>query len=133
MRALDEWHRFVETGDPAILHDLLDPGAIFESPVVHMPQRGRAITAQYLVGAVQILGGSHFRYTGEWLSDSGAVLEFQTEIDGIEINGVDIITTSSDGRRINHFKVMIRPLKAIEIVHRRMGEMLARNNPVGGT
>ena len=66
-----------------------------------------------------------FRYIGEWRSDSGAVLEFETEIDGITINGVDIIRFSDDGR-IVHFKVMVRPLKAINLLHRLMGEQLAK-------
>jgi hypothetical protein len=73
-----------------------------------------------------VLNGPAFRYVGEWLSDSGAVIEFETEIDGIVINGVDIITLSPDGERITRFKVMVRPLKAINLLHRLMGEQLAR-------
>jgi hypothetical protein len=71
-----------------------------------------------------VLNGESFRYLGEWRSDDGAVLEFATEIDGITINGVDIITFDGDGR-ITHFKVMVRPLKAINLLHRLMGEQLA--------
>ena len=71
-----------------------------------------------------MLGGPGFTYVGEWRSDRGAVLEFEKEIDGIKINGVDIITFSADGR-ITHFKVMVRPLKAINLLHRLMGEQLA--------
>lgn len=126
MDAIRRWHHFLETRDPALLHDLLDPDAVFESPVVHTPQAGRAITEKYLLGAMQALGSEAFRYTGEWRSETGSVLEFETEIDGIKVNGVDIIRLSDDGQHITHFKVMIRPLKAIEIVHRKMGEMLAR-------
>lgn len=126
MTAIARWHRFVETRDPALLHDLLADDAVFESPVVHTPQLGRAITEKYLLGAMMVLGSDAFRYTGEWRNDHGAVLEFETEIDGIAVNGVDIIRTTEDGSQIAHFKVMIRPLKAIEIVHRKMGEMLAR-------
>lgn len=126
MDAIRRWHHFLETRDPALLHDLLDPDAVFESPVVHTPQAGRAITEKYLLGAMTVLGSEAFRYTGEWRSETGSVLEFETEIDGIKVNGVDIIRLSDDGQHITHFKVMIRPLKAIEIVHRKMGEMLAR-------
>jgi hypothetical protein len=72
-----------------------------------------------------VLGGPFFSYVGEWRSRTGAVLEFENEIDGIRINGVDIITFSDDGR-ITHFKVMVRPLKAINLLHRLMGEQLAR-------
>ena len=72
-----------------------------------------------------MLGGPSFTYVGEWRSDTGAVLEFDDEIDGITINGVDIITFGADGR-ITHFKVMVRPLKAINLLHRLMGEQLAK-------
>jgi hypothetical protein len=98
---------------------------VFESPVVHTPQRGRDITFKYLLGADKVLGGPGFSYVGEWRSDSGAVLEFENVIEGIRINGVDIITFGSDGR-ITHFKVMVRPLKAINLLHRLMGEQLAQ-------
>ena len=125
MDPIEHWHRFIATRDPGLLHDLLDPEAIFESPVVHAPQRGRDITMKYLLGAMTVLGTGQFRYTGEWRSANGAVLEFETEIDGIVVNGVDIIRFTPDGLRIAHFKVMVRPLKAIEAVHRRMGELLA--------
>ena len=70
----------------------------------------------------KVLGGPGFKYVGEWRSDNGAVLEFEKEIDGITINGVDIITFA-DGK-ITHFKVMVRPLKAINLLHQRMGDML---------
>jgi hypothetical protein len=74
---------------------------VFESPVVHTPQRGRDITFKYLSSAEKVLGGPGFAYVGEWRSDTGAVLEFQTEIDGIKLNGVDIITFADDGRIMN--------------------------------
>lgn len=124
MEALEAWHRFTVGRDPNLLRELLDPNAVFESPVVHTPQRGREVTMAYLMGAMQVIGGNKFRYTGEWRNAGGAVLEFESEIDGIAINGVDIIRCTEDGQRIAHFKVMIRPLKAIEIVHRKMGELL---------
>ena len=123
--ALDKWYGYMKSHDRAALWDLLHPDAVFESPVVHTPQRGRDITFKYLSGAEKVLGGPRFRYVGEWRSESGAVLEFETEIDGITINGVDIICFSDDGR-IVHFKVMVRPLKAINLLHRLMGEQLAK-------
>ena len=52
------------------------------------------------------------------------MLEFETEIDGILVNGVDIIKWNNDGK-IVEFKVMLRPLKAINLIHERMGAMLA--------
>jgi hypothetical protein len=116
----------MKSHDKAALWDLLDPDAVFESPVVHTPQRGREITFKYLMGADQVLGGEGFRYIGEWRNAGGAILEFETEIEGIRINGIDMISFSDDGQRIVNFKVMIRPLKAINLLHRLMGEQLAR-------
>src|SRR5215467_4697500 len=122
---LDKWHAYMKSHDRAALWDLLHPDAVFESPVVHTPQRGREITFKYLSSAEKVLGGPTFAYRGEWHSESGAVLEFENEIEGIKINGVDIITFDGDGR-ITHFKVMVRPLKAINLLHRLMGEQLAK-------
>ena len=122
---LERWYGFVTSHDPQGLWDLLAPDAVFEGPVVHPPPRGRDITFKYLLGAEKVLGGPGFKYLGEWLSDRGAVLEFENEIEGIRINGVDIITFGDDGR-ITHFKVMVRPLKAINLLHRLMAEQLAK-------
>ena len=122
---LEKWHGFIRSQDHAALWDLLHPDVVFESPVVHTPQRGRDITFKYLTGATKVLGGPTFRYVGEWTSDRGAVLEFTSDIDGITLNGVDIITFDADNR-ITHFKVMVRPLKAINLLHRLMGEQLAK-------
>jgi hypothetical protein len=125
MTGLDKWYDFMKSRDQAALWELLHPDAVFESPVVHTPQRGRDLTFKYLSGAVKVLGGQGFRYLGEWRNEHGAVLEFEREIEGIRINGVDLITFDSDGR-ITHFKVMVRPLKAINLLHRLMGEQLAK-------
>ena len=122
---LQRWRDFVRSHDPAALWDLLHPDVVFESPVVHTPQRGRDITFKYLTSVVKVLGGPTFRFTGEWTNDTGAVLEFANDIDGITINGVDIITCDADGR-ITHFKVMVRPLKAINLLHRLMAEQLGK-------
>jgi hypothetical protein len=125
MTALDKWYGYMKSHDRAALWDLLHPDAVFESPVVHSPQCGRDITFKYLLSAEKVLGGPGFRYIGEWHGDTGAVLEFENEIEGIRINGVDIITFADDGR-ITRFKVMARPLKAINLLHRLMGEQLAK-------
>jgi SnoaL-like protein len=124
MAGLDKWYGCMKSHDRAALWDLLHPDAVFESPVVHTPQRGRDITFKYLSSAAKVLGGPGFAYVGEWRADNSVVLEFEKEIEGIRINGVDIITFAGDGR-ITHFKVMVRPLKAINLLHRLMGEQLA--------
>jgi len=123
--ALDKWYGYMKSHDRAALWDLLHPDAVFESPVVHTPQRGRDITFKYLSSAEKVLGGPGFKYVGEWHSDNGAVLEFEKEIDGIVINGVDLITFNADGQ-ITHFKVMVRPLKAMNLLHQLMGAQLAK-------
>ena len=122
---LARWHDIVRTRDAAGLDDLLDDDVVFESPVVHTPQRGRAITKKYLSGAMLVLNTDAFRYLDEWTGASSAVLEFATEIDGIVINGVDIIHWNDSGK-IVHFKVMVRPLKAVNVLHQKMGELLSR-------
>jgi hypothetical protein len=84
---------------------------------------GKAITAKYLAAAGHTLGNSDFEYVGEWHRENSAVLEFKTVIDGIAINGIDMISCDDDGL-ITHFKVMVRPLKAVNMLHQKMGEML---------
>ncbi|CAN5118709.1 nuclear transport factor 2 family protein [soil metagenome] len=125
MSGLDRWYGYIKSHDHAALWDLLHPDAVFESPVVHTPQRGRDITFKYLSSAEKVLGGPGFAYRGEWRSANGAVLEFENQIEGITINGVDIITFDDAGK-ITNFKVMVRPLKAINLLHRLMGEQLMR-------
>ena len=101
---------------------LLADDVVFQSPVVHTPQRGKAITTQYLAAALQVLNNESFTYLNEWIGETSAVLEFQSVIDGIEINGVDIIAWNAAGK-ITHFKVMVRPLKAINLLHQMMGAL----------
>lgn len=124
MRVLEQWRTFATTHEASLLRAILHPDIVFESPIVHSPQAGAEIAAKYLESAVLVLGNEKFRYLGEWRNRQGAVLEFATEIDGIQINGVDIITATEDEAMIARFKVMIRPLKAINLVHRLMRERL---------
>ncbi len=120
---LKAWYDLVEHHDGQKLSDLIADNVVFHSPVVHRPQEGKALTFMYLSAAVQVLGNDSFRYTGEYISETGAVLEFKTTIDGVEINGIDMITFAADGK-ICDFKVMIRPLKAVNKVHELMKAML---------
>jgi hypothetical protein len=121
---LSQWHRLLASRDPRGLDALLDDEAVFVSPIVHTPQRGKAITAAYLGAAFQVFFGPSFRYVREIVGEHDAALEFETEIDGIAVNGVDLIKWNAAGR-IVEFKVMVRPLKAIEVVHRRMAALLS--------
>lgn len=122
---LAAWHDIVQRRDLAALQLLLAEDVVFHSPVVHTPQRGRPITLAYLTGAMHVLNTPIFRYVREIVGERDAALEFMTEIDGIAIDGVDLIHWNSAGQ-IDDFKVMVRPLKAVNIVHQKMGEMLAR-------
>lgn len=122
---LARWHAYMESGsDPALLADLLADDAVFHSPVVHTPQAGKAVVMAYLVAAAHVLGGANFRYVRELVDGDEMMLEFVTEIDGISINGVDIIRWNENGT-ISDFKVMVRPLKAINKVWEMMGTQLA--------
>ena len=119
------WHAYMAGGgDPEALKALLAEDAVFHSPVVHSPQAGREKVFTYLHAASHVLGGDDFRYLREIVDGDQAMLEFQTELDGIQINGVDIIRWNDNGK-ISDFKVMVRPLKAINKVWEKMGEMLA--------
>jgi hypothetical protein len=121
------WHRYMDGELPGGLDELLADDVVFYSPVVFTPQRGKEITTQYLAAASRALGGGEagaFRYTKEVLAGDTAVLEFETSVEGKYVNGVDIIT-SDDSGRIVEFRVMIRPLQAIQAVHEQMGRMLA--------
>ena len=121
--ALETWHRLVRTSDPAGLWDLLAEDAVFHSPVVHTPQRGRQLAFWYLAAAFRVFFNERFRYVREIVGERDAVLEFETEIDGIVVNGVDMIRWNDAGR-IEDFKVMLRPLKAINLIHQKMAQML---------
>ena len=123
--SIARWHEVALTPDKALLEPLLADDACFESPVVHTPQHGKTLVLAYLGAAGQVFSNSNFRYVGEWRADNSAVLEFEALIDGITINGVDIITWNT-ADLIRHFKVMIRPLKAINLLHRKMGEILLK-------
>jgi hypothetical protein len=120
---LDTWHELVQTRNAKGLRDLLADDVVFHSPVVHTPQAGKAVTTQYLAAAFQVFFNASFRYVREVVGPHDAVLEFQVEIEGITVNGVDMIRWNDEGR-ITDFKVMIRPLKAINLIHQKMAAML---------
>lgn len=120
---LAAWHQVVRTRDPSGLDTLLDEDAVFHSPVVHTPQRGQPLVKLYLGAALRLLGHTGFRYVREVVGERDAVLEFETEIDGVIVNGVDLICWNAQGKIVD-FKVMLRPLKAIQLVHERMAALL---------
>ena len=148
-QAMEQWHRFLRGDDPDALDTLLHDDCVFYSPIVFTPQRGKALTKLYLQAAGQALPGEtgtsapeapeapdasdpagKFRYTKKVVADDTAVLEFETTVEGKYMNGVDIIRVDADGK-IVEFRVMIRPLQAVEAVHRQMAAMLEHMKPAG--
>lgn len=124
MKTLELWHEIMAQRDPGRLEEILAPECVFYSPVVHTPQEGRELTQLYLTGAMHVFNES-FHYVKEIVTAEHAVLEFECEMDGIVVNGVDIMSFDDSGRIIE-FKVMLRPLKAVNLVHARMREMLEK-------
>lgn len=131
MNPMAAWHRVVEGRDPAELDALLDDDVVFHSPVVFTPQRGKALTAMYLHAAFHVLNNETFHYLREVVGPRDAVLEFATVIDGVQVNGVDMIRWNDAGRIVD-FKVMVRPLKAINMLHAKMAAMLQQLGPAAG-
>ena len=130
---IKKWHDLIKGDYPGGLDELLDDDVIFYSPIVFSPQKGKELTTLYLMAAGNTFGAdqykdgtleeSSFKYTKEVLDGNQAVLEFETQIDGKYVNGVDIITFNDEGKIIE-FKVMIRPLLAVNIIHEKMQDML---------
>jgi SnoaL-like domain len=120
---IEMWHRLVEKRDAHGLDALLADEAVFYSPVVHTPQVGKAITKKYLGAAFQVFFNETFRYVRELQTERDAVLEFEVMLDGISVNGVDMIKWNDSGK-ITEFKVMLRPLKAVNVIHQKMAEIL---------
>ena len=136
-----KWHAHLAGRLPGGLDVLLHDDVVFYSPIVYTPQQGKAITTRYLQAAGQTLPGDRpdsgtgddrpggaFRYTKEVLAGDVAVLQFETTVEGKYVNGVDIIRCDEDGR-IVEFRVMIRPLQAVNLVHQQMAAMLETMGP----
>jgi hypothetical protein len=120
---LSAWHALVESRDAKGLSSLLADNVVFHSPVVHTPQVGKAIAVQYLSAAFQVFFNETFEYVRQVVGPFDAVLEFQVVIDGVTVNGVDMINWDADGRIVD-FKVLVRPLKAINLIHQKMAATL---------
>ena len=138
MHPIKKWHELVETGNKDIYDEILAEDVVFYSPVVHTPQKGKEITKIYLSAAGNVFGDSkkesspkesfsNFKYTKEIIGENNACLEFENIIDGIHINGVDLITWNKD-KLITEFRVLVRPLQAVNMLHKMMGEMLEKMN-----
>ena len=117
------WHQVVKDRDVKGLYNLLAEDVVFHSPVVHTPQVGKSITGKYLSAAFEVFFNESFTYVREVHGEGNAILEFEVEIQGVKVNGVDMISWNEAGL-ITEFKVMVRPLKAVSMIHQNMGAML---------
>ena len=136
MNAIEKWHDIMK-GDsseaPNKLDDLLHDDVVFYSPVVYTPQKGKEITKLYLSAASGVFSSekkgkeekkeSKFKYIKEVVHGNHACLEFETEMNGVYVNGIDLITWDENDKIIE-FKVLVRPLQAVNTLHQQMGQML---------
>jgi hypothetical protein len=138
MHPIKKWHELIETGNKEIYDEILADNVVFYFFVVHTPQKGNEITKIYLSAAGNVFGDSkkestpkdsfsNFQYTKEIIGENNACLEFENTINGIHINGVDLITWNEDNL-ITEFRVLVRPLQAVNMLHKMMGEMLEKMN-----
>ena len=138
MHAIEKWYEVIKSDNPDKYDEILAEDCVFYSPVVYTPQRGREITKMYLMAAGGVFGGedspkeildekstSKFRYIKEIIGENSAVLEFESEIDGIYVNGIDLISWNEENK-ITEFKVIVRPLQAVNKLHQQMQNMLER-------
>jgi hypothetical protein len=120
---IDRWHQIVMAQDAAALNDFLADDAVFYSPIVHTPQRGKQLVIRYLSAALRVFFNPSVRVLRKIVGPSDGMFEFETQIDGITVNVADILSWNEAGRVVE-FKVMVRPLKAIQLTQQRMAAML---------
>jgi len=121
--AVRAWHAVVQSGDPALLDDLLADDVVFRSPAIFTPQQGKAVTTQYLSSAMVVLGPS-LRYTGEWHGETSAVLEFEADLEGVYVQGVDMLRWNAEGKLVS-FTVMVRPMRGLQKLIELMSRQLS--------
>ena len=133
---MEKW--FAVVGGNGDIRELLHDDCVFWSPVLFHPQVGAELTAMYLSAAGMVFPGDNqkegaeglsgsFKYTKKVFDGNHAVLEFETMMDGVSVNGVDIISCDGDGKIIE-FKVMLRPQKAVEKAREQMMTALEKLN-----
>ena len=120
---IQKWHDVVKLRDYNTLTEILHDDAIFYSPVVYTPQKGKDITLKYLIAASEVFNSTSFQYNKEMIGESSASLEFSLTLDSTDINGIDLISWDKTGK-INEFKVFIRPLQGVNMIHKLMQGMM---------
>jgi len=121
-RTVRAWHDLAATRDPAGLDALLHEDCVFRSPAVHAPQVGKELTTAYLSAALVVLGPT-LTYQREWYAEDSAVLQFTADLDGVVVEGIDMMTWGADGR-ITEFTVMVRPVKGLHTLIEKMAAQL---------
>lgn len=121
--AIRHWHKFLQTGNVEILDEMLAEDCVFESPVMHTPTVGKAATKAYMIAAQKLTGTPDMQFVQEFEMDGRGVVEFSVDLNGTTINGVDLIKWNEDGK-VTHFKVMVRPLKAMQAMSDAMAAMM---------
>lgn len=125
---IEQWHTLLKEKNLERLELLLDDTCVFHSPVLHAPQNGKTLTLMYLTAAFNVLVNDSFHYVREIVDKRDAVLEFVTIIEGITINGVDMIKWNDSGKIVD-FKVLVRPVKGLQMVQQKMAAMLKTMTP----
>jgi hypothetical protein len=120
---IDRWISIIETGRTDDLDALLADDAVFYSPAVFTPQEGKALTSKYLKAAAKLFDDTDFHYVEQWYSERSAILEFAATVNGIHVNGIDMIHWNDD-QQIVAFKVMLRPFKGLQVIMPGMAELL---------
>jgi hypothetical protein len=120
---IDRWISIIETGRTDDLDALLADDAVFYSPAVFTPQEGKALTSKYLKAAAKLFDNTDFHYVEQWYSERSAILEFAATVNGIHVNGIDMIHWNDD-QQIVAFKVMVRPFKGLQVIMPGMAELL---------
>jgi hypothetical protein len=123
--AVRSWHAVVQSRDPGRLDDLLADDVVFRSPAVFTPQQGKAVTTRYLASAMAVLGLS-LRYVGEWYGETSAVLEFEADLEGVYVQGVDMLAWNGEDKLVS-FTVMVRPIRGLQ----KLVELMARQLAAG--
>ncbi len=118
-----KWHAYMDNPSAQALDEMLHDDVTFISPVVFTPQTGKAVAMKYLLSAGVVFKDTKFKYVHELEAGNRMILEFEAEMDGKYVNGVDIIDFDDDGL-ITQFKVMVRPLQALNMLWQQMGAQL---------
>jgi len=122
---LDTWHKFVNERNIHELNSFISDDVTLFSPVVFKPIKGKFMVTMYLQAAAEIIANDNFKYVREVVDKQNAILEFETEINGLSVNGVDMLQFTKDGK-LKEIKVMIRPIKGVNVVHQKMAEYLEK-------